>query len=143
MGRKKLKPDYDPRKIMQELIDITKELYDRKLSYRQIAKEIDLSVSKVIKLLITGGVYSSDICRKINQLYASGKSILEIQKSLNISRASVQAYLPYKKCVYNAKELSLNAERIRRYRQRKRFKQMAISSGSGPDFGQVLSPEEK
>ena len=75
MGRKKLKPDYDPKKIMQELIDITKELYDRKLSYRQIGKELDLSVSKVIKLLITGGVYSSDICRKINQLYASGKTI--------------------------------------------------------------------
>lgn len=123
MGRKKLKPDYDPKKIMQELIDITKELYDRKLSYRQIGKELDLSVSKVIKLLITGGVYSSDICRKINQLYAFGKTIPEIQKSLNISRASVQAYLPYKKCVYNAKELSLNAERIRCYRQRKRAKE--------------------
>ena len=140
MGRKKLKPDYDPKKIMQELIDVTKELYDLKLSYRQIAKELDLSVSKVIKILITGGVYSSDICRKINQLHASGKTILEIQKSLNISRGSVQAYLPYKKCVYNAKELSLNAERIRRYRQRKRFKQIAISSGSGQDSEQVLSP---
>ena len=89
---------------------------------REIAKELNLSVSKVIKLLITGGVYSSDICRRINQLYDSGKSIPEIQKSLNISRASVQAYLPYKKCIYNAKELSLNAERIRRYRQRKRAK---------------------
>lgn len=131
MGRKRLKPDYDPKKIMQEIIEITKELYDRKLSYRQIAKELELSVSKVIKLLITGRVYSSDICQNINQLYASGKTIPEIQKSLNISRASVQAYLPYKKCVYNAKELSLNAERIRRYRQRKRVKQMAISSGSG------------
>ena len=128
---------------MQELIDITKELYDRKLSYRQIAKKLDLSVSKVIKLLITCGVYSSDICRKINRLYASGKTIPEIQKSLNISRASVQAYLPYRKCVYNAKELSLNAERIRRYRQRKKAKQMAISPGFGLDTGQVLSPEEK
>lgn len=132
MGRKKLKPDYDPKKIMQDIIDITKELYDRKYSYRQIARELDLLVSKVIKLLITGGVYSSDICRRINLLYASGKTIPEIQKSLNISRASVQAYLPYKKCVYNAKELSLNAERIRRYRQRKKAKQMAISSGYGP-----------
>ena len=128
MGRKKLKPEYDPKKIMQELIDITKELYDRKLSYRQIAKELELSVSKVIKLLITGGIYSSDICRKINKLYNSGKTIPEIQKSLNISRASVQAYLPYKKCVYNAKELSLNDERIRRYQQRKKAKNNIINS---------------
>lgn len=133
MGRKRLKPDYNQKKIMQELIDITKELYDKGDSYRQIARELDLSVSKVIKLLITGGVYYSDICQKINKQYASGKSIPEIQKSLNISRASVQAYLPYKKCVYNAKELSLNAERIRRYRQRKKAKNYITNSC--PDFG--------
>ena len=133
MGRKKLKPDYDPKKIMQELIDITKELYDKENSYRQIARELELSVSKVIKLLITGGVYYSDICRKINKLYSLGKTIPEIQKSLNISRASVQAYLPYKKCVYNAKELSLNAERIRRYRQRKKAKKDVINSCSDLD----------
>lgn len=55
-----------------------------------------------------------------------------MQKSLNISRASVQAYLPYKKCVYNAKELRLNAERIRRYRQRK---VKNIITNSCPDSG--------
>ena len=122
---------------MKELIDITKELYDKKNSYRQIARELDLSASKVIKLLITGGVYYSDICWKINKLYVSGKSIPEIQKSLNISRASVQAYLPYKKCVYNAKELSLNAERIRRYRQRKKGKNNITNSCPYPVSGMV------
>ena len=127
MGRKKLKPDYNPEKIMKELVKITKDLYDKKYSYRQIARELELSVSKVIKLLITGGVYSSDICRRINRLYNSGKTIPEIQKRLNVSRATVQAYLPYKKCVYNAKELSLNAERIRRYRVRKKQKTTALS----------------
>lgn len=133
MGRKGLKPDYNPEKIMKELIDVTKELYDKGNSYRQIARELDLSVSKVIKLLIAGGLYYSDICWKINKMYASGKTIPEIQKSLNISRASVQAYLPYKKCVYNAKELSLNAERIRRYRQRKKAKNNIINAS--PDLG--------
>ena len=48
------------------------------------------------------------------------KTILEIQISLNISRASVQAYLAYKKYVYIVKELILNAERIRRYRHKGR-----------------------
>ncbi|MBR4344193.1 MAG: hypothetical protein IKP88_16090 [Lachnospiraceae bacterium] len=123
MGRKRLKPEYNPEKIMKELIDIVKELYFKGDSYRQIAKNLDMSVAKVIKLLITGGVYYSDLCRKINKLYDSGKTVSEIQKSLNISRASVQAYLPYRKCIYNAKELSLNAERIRRYRLRKRMKE--------------------
>ena len=122
MGRKKLQPNYNPVRIMKDLIDIAKDLYDKKYSYRRIALELELSVSKVIKLLITGGVYSSDICQRINRLYNSGKTIPEIQKRLNVSRATVQAYLPYKKCVYNAKELSLNAERIRRYRARKKQK---------------------
>ena len=81
--------------------------------------ELDLSVSKVIKLLITGGVYDSDICRDINRLYNSGRTVAEIQKKLHISQATVQAYMPYKKGVYNAKECSRNAERIREYRRRK------------------------
>lgn len=36
-----------------------------------------------------------------------------------LSRASVHSYLPYRKGLYKAKELSLDAERSRRYRERK------------------------
>ena len=120
VGRKRIPPDYDPERVLKELIGITKELYEKSYSYRRIALELDLSVSKVIKLLITGGVYDSDICRDINRLYNSGKTVTEIQKRLHVSGATVQAYLPYKKGVDNAKECSRNAERIREYRRRKR-----------------------
>ena len=44
----------------------------------------------------------------------------EIQEMLEVSRATVQSYLPYKKGIYNSKDLSLNAERIRVYRERSR-----------------------
>ena len=126
MGRKRIHPDYDPERVLKELIGITKELYEKLYSYRRIALELDLSVSKVIKLLITGGVYDSDICRDINRLYNSGKTVAEIQKTLHISQATVQAYLPYKMGVYNANECSRNAERIREYRRReKRAKLLA------------------
>ena len=121
VGRKRIPPDYDPERVLKELIGITKELYEKSYSYRRIALELDLSVSKVIKLLITGGVYDSDICRDINILYNSGKTVAEIQKKLHVSKATVQAYLPYKKGVYNAKECSRNAERIREYRRRKKM----------------------
>lgn len=47
---------------------------------------------------------------------------------MNVSRTTVQAYLPYKKCVYNAKELSLNAERIRRYRERQKHSENIVES---------------
>ena len=120
MGRRKLKPDYDRERVREEIICITKNLYYKGYSYRQIAYELELSVSKVIKLLITGGIYSSDICRKINHLYESGKTLLEIQESLGVSRATVQSYLPYNKGIYNVKELSVSAERIRLYRKRQK-----------------------
>ena len=120
MGRKCIHPEYDPERVLREMIFSAKECYEKSYSYRYVATELDLSVSKVIKLLITGGVYDSDICRDINKLFNSGKTVAEIQKKLNVSKATVQAYLPYKKGLYNAKECSRNAERIKKYRVRQR-----------------------
>lgn len=118
MGRPMKNPDYDPDRIQKELIELAVQLHQKEYSYRNIAAELELSVSKVIKLLITAGEYTSDICNQINRLYDSGKSIPEIQVELEVSRATVQAYLPYKKGIYNAKESSLNAERINVFRSR-------------------------
>lgn len=75
MGRLRKNPDYEPDKMQKELIELAVQLYRKNYSYRGIAGELDLSVSKVIKLLITGGKYSSDICDRVNRLYEFGKSI--------------------------------------------------------------------
>lgn len=88
------------------------------MSFRATAEELGISVSKVVKLLITGGYYTSDICENINELYDGGKTVVEIQEILGVCRATVQSYLPYKKGIYNAREISQNAERIRIYRER-------------------------
>lgn len=48
----------------------------------------------------------------------SGKKIPEIMKLTGLSRASVHSYLPYTKGIYNAVEISLNAERCRTYKNR-------------------------
>lgn len=53
------------------------------------------------------------------ELSKRGKSVLEIQKITGLSRASVHSYLPYSKIVYNAEEMSVNADRIKLYRKRK------------------------
>lgn len=131
MGRKRIKPQYDPDKLQAELIGICSDLYMGKTeaddnakspknskSLRYIANELDISVSKVIKLLITGGIYKSVVSEKVSELYAAGKDISEIQAELGVSRATVHSYLPYKKGVYSAKETSVNADRIRVYRER-------------------------
>lgn len=132
MGRKRLRPDYNPAMIQKEMIEICRKLclgdegreIDSKdqprLSLRGAADELGISVSKVIKLLITGGYYTTEISEKINQLYDEGISVSDIQNLLNVSRATVQSYLPYKKGLYNAKDISLNAERIRAFKARSR-----------------------
>ena len=136
MGRKNNNPGYDPGAIQKEMIEICRALClgDLKgiqdiprVSFRSAASELDISVSKVIKLLITGGFYTSDICERINTLYDSGKTIPEIQEELSVSRSTVQSYLPYRKGIYNAREISMNAERIRVYRERERCVERLLS----------------
>ncbi len=128
MGRYKKRPGYDQERIQNQMIKIASELYhpelnksdndNKKTSLRNVADELDISVSKTVKLLITGGAYTSDISNRVLSLYTDGHTIHDIQKILGVSRATVQSYLPYKKGIYNAKETSLNAERIKRYRER-------------------------
>ena len=87
-------------------------------SLRSLADELNISLLKLRKLLITADVFTSDICTEINDLHQSGKKIPEIMKLTGLSRASVHSYLPYTKGLYNAAEISLNAERCRTYKNR-------------------------
>jgi hypothetical protein len=74
---------------------------------------------KVRKLLITAGVYSSDISEEVNRLKAEKKTVQEIMEITGLGRSSVYSYLPYSRTAYNVEELSLDAERCRKYRERK------------------------
>ena len=126
MGRQRKKPEYNPEIIQQEMIEITKELYlgrressnKKRNTLSSVAEELDISIAKVIKLLITGGAYMPEKARRVNELYSTGLTVAEIQNKLGVSRATVQSYLPYRKGVYSAKETSVNADRIRIYRER-------------------------
>ena len=125
MGRNKKKPGYDAKKIMMEFIESVAECYfetgadQGENSIRSIAEEFDITPLKVRKLLITAGIFSTEISDEVNDLFIRGKSILDIQKITGLGRASVYSYLPYKKVIYNISEVSLNAERNRKYRVRK------------------------
>lgn len=90
-----------------------------KVSLRNVAVEFDIILLKVRKILIAVGVYSTDISNQVRELKERGKTIVEIMDATGLSRASVHSYLPYKKGIYNARESSLDAERSRKYRQRK------------------------
>ncbi len=121
MPRPRKKPEYDKNQIMKALLQAISECYtsaDNSISLRQVAAEFNMSHLKARKLLITAGAFSSDICDEVNNFKAAGQTVPEIMKITGLSRASVHSYLPYTKVVYNAKELSLNAERLRKYRDR-------------------------
>ena len=133
-GRKKLKPEYDAVKNLKEQMERAVALYREDCSLQSIADTLTLNPIKVRKLLITAGVYESEVAEKVQDTFAEYRetqdyktSILSTVKALNLSKASVTSYLPYKKGVYfpsaaEKEKISVGAERQRRYRAMKRWR---------------------
>ena len=67
-GRKKSKPDYNPSAILQNQMDAAVALYSTAdhPSLQTIANELDINPIKARKLLITAGVYKSEIAEQVN-----------------------------------------------------------------------------
>ena len=112
-GRKPLKPNYDAAAILQEQIQAAVVLYEEDNSLQTIADTLSLNPIKVRKLLITAGVYESEIADAVNSAFEEKqgmpyKEALEaVAAELNVSKASVTSYLPYKKGVYVVNELDV------------------------------------
>ena len=133
-GRKKLKPEYDGGKNLKEQMDAAVALYDSKMSLQAIADALNLNPIKVRKLLITAGVYESEVAEKVQDTFEEYRktqdyktAILSTAATLELSKASVTSYLPYKKGVYfpntaDKEKISVGAERQRRYRAMKRWR---------------------
>ena len=133
-GRKKLKPEYDAGKNLKEQMESAVALYDSELSLQAIGEELGLNPIKVRKLLITAGVYESEVAEKVQATFQEYRetqdyktSILSTANTLKLSKASVTSYLPYKKGVYfqstaEKEKISVGAERQRRYRAMKRWR---------------------
>ena len=127
-GRKKLKPEYDAGKNLKEQMESAVALYEEECSLRSIADDLALNSIKVRKLLITAGVYESDVAEKVQDTFEEYRetqnykeAILSTANTLQLSKASVTSYLPYQKGVYfpstaDKEKISVGAERQRRYR---------------------------
>lgn len=144
MSRTKKKPDYDADRIMRGFMEVVADAfgeYDDRVgkhntdgygivdghdsdtqhspSLNAVATEFGITALKARKLLITAGVYSTETSRTV-QFLCKNHTIQEIMTITNLSRASVHSYLPYTKIPYKLEELSVNAERTKLYRERKR-----------------------
>jgi len=116
---------------MQELLTAVCEFYgdpvdDREpenpdhLSLHDVAAEFDITVMKARKLLITGGLYSTSLSRRVQELHDQGLTVAQITEQTGLKRASINSYLPYSNTIYNLPDISIKAERQKQYRVRKR-----------------------
>ena len=127
-GRKPVKPEYSAEKNLTNQMDAAVALYKSDMTLQVIADELSLNTIKVRKLLITAGVYQSDIADTVQQTFQSFRTtqdyktgVSSTMAALQLSRPSVTSYLPYEKGVYfpenaDAANISTGAERQRHYR---------------------------
>ena len=127
-GRKPSKPEYSVAKNLARQMEAAAELYTDKMSLQAIADALSLTPIKVRKLLITAGVYESDMAKLVQQTFNTFRetqnystAVTSTMIALNLSRPSVTSYLPYEKGVYfpgdaEAENISAGAERQRHYR---------------------------
>ena len=133
-GRKKSKPEYDAGKNLKEQLDAAVALYEEDCSLQSIADALALNPIKVRKLLITAGIYESDVAETVQHTFYKHRetqsykdAILSTASALKLSKASVTSYLPYERGVYfpneaPAEKISAGAERQRRYRAMKKLR---------------------
>ena len=127
-GRKPAKPEYSAEKNLTNQMYAAMALYKSDMTLQAIAVELSLNPIKVRKLLITAGVYQSDIADAVQQTFRSFRvtqdyktAVSSTMAALHLSRPSVTSYLPYEKGVYfpenaDAADISTGAERQRHYR---------------------------
>ena len=77
-------------------------LYDSEMPLQAIGDALNLNPIKVRKLLITAGVYESEVAEKVKNTFEEYRetqdyktSVLSTANALQLSKASVTSYLPY------------------------------------------------
>ncbi len=151
MSRSRKKPNYNASEIANQIVEAvtdaclnpTEDEADENghMYLNLLAEEFSMTPIKIRKLLITSGAYETPMSRKVNELYNNGKTVKEIQIITELSSASVNGYLPYKKAVYNLEEATLTAERVRKHRKRKDavFElAMALNDGNSEHIKETL-----
>lgn len=105
-------------KITGKQVKAVIDSYISNNSILETAKATGVSTVKVRKILITEGLWESDTSIKIGELLKQGMTTEEIANTLYMSIKNVQAYMPYERGVYGGEELSKEAIRSDKYRNR-------------------------
>ena len=117
------KKEPDPQKEMERLLYRAASAWKADgdgASLRSIARELGTSVLRVRKLLITSGLFSTEVSREVQRRAERNEPIWQIAGEMKLSRASVYSYLPYSGRAFNLQESTVNADRHRVFRRRAR-----------------------
>ena len=124
------------------------------ISFQRELKQqgIKLSTSKIKKILITGGLWTTETSRSIQadfQVYTAtadrggegldpADAVRRISEERRISVVNVPVNLPYPSVVYNLENRSSNAKRCARYKERKLARLSHLAQASADMIASVL-----
>lgn len=95
--------------------------HNKGLNNQEIANNFGISSVKVRKLLITAGItFTSKTYELVTAMHKRGYSAAEIAAKCNLSIATVIAYLPYSRCIYDLEDVSTDCLYKRVWRQAKK-----------------------
>lgn len=143
MARPRKKND-NPRVSMNQLLNKAVELFQEPYddrderdadlpSLRSVADQLNTTILRTRKLLITAEYYSTETSRTVQTLVAEGRSLEEIMKIIGLKRASVNSYLPYKNLAFLLDQTTVNADRHRVFRRRVKAVNELQSHMDSPD----------
>ena len=133
-------PHVSMEQLVARAVELFEEPYDDRdgrdealPSVRFVAEEMETTILRVRKLLITAGYYSTEMSWKVRELHEQGVSVSEIMDATGLGQASVYSYLPYLGLAWNLEERTANADRLRAYRRRKSAIENLITHLERPD----------
>ncbi len=129
-----MKPEYDAEKNLKEQMESAVALYEEDCPLRSIADALTMNPIKVRKLLITAGVYESDVAEKVQDTFEEYRktqnykeAILSTANTLQLSKASVTSYLPYQKGSDVAEKVQ---DTFEEYRKTQNYKEAILSTAN-------------
>ena len=81
----------------QELFDMTCSAFRDTESIKKTAAMLGISEQKARKILITEGLYTCELLKKINSMLSDGMTLPAIGEQLGITVKQIRTYLPYDK----------------------------------------------
>lgn len=121
---------------MDPIFNKIQDVYSSTKSVKKTSEILNISRTKVKKVLITLGLYLSGDIEKILHLLSIGYSKKEICNSMNISMSYLNESIPYTKGVYYPEVRSKQAIRSERFRiketlYKKRFNKLKEERKNG------------